>query len=287
MIQDVVSFSDSLCSGKCVRCRIILPLYYFPVSVCQGLLCLALRAASRCHSRLAAAAGAGQSSSAWQSAAGLLPTAGPAPIGPPCPARAPCPVPLPEPGCQPCWECPLPPAPLPCSPEEAGLRATVPPVPLEMAWPRLGGGCPAVLQAALESDLWVCNHTCLYPRTVAAHLRVWLLRPFQLLAPWFVPRGQPASRLRKGRERMRWHKVGIRPCGQERAESALCHASSRQGPKLCGVPSQKQRVLRQSAEVGVQAAMGCPWSTGLRVPGPVVLSTASASPQAAIQSREC
>lgn len=36
MIQDVVSFSDSLCSGKCVRCRIILPLYYFPVSVCQS-----------------------------------------------------------------------------------------------------------------------------------------------------------------------------------------------------------------------------------------------------------
>lgn len=40
MIQDVVSFSDSLCSGKCVRCRIILPLYYFLVSVCQSLLCL-------------------------------------------------------------------------------------------------------------------------------------------------------------------------------------------------------------------------------------------------------
>lgn len=36
MIQDVVSFSDSLCSGKCVRCRIILPLYYFPVSVCHS-----------------------------------------------------------------------------------------------------------------------------------------------------------------------------------------------------------------------------------------------------------
>ena len=43
MIQDVVSFSDSLCSGKCVRCRIILPLYYFLVSVCHSLLCLSVR----------------------------------------------------------------------------------------------------------------------------------------------------------------------------------------------------------------------------------------------------
>lgn len=43
MIQDVVSFSDSLCSGKCVRCRIILPLYYFLVSVCHSPLCLLVR----------------------------------------------------------------------------------------------------------------------------------------------------------------------------------------------------------------------------------------------------
>lgn len=43
MIQDVVSFSDSLCSGKCVRCRIILPLYYFLVSVCHSSLCLSVR----------------------------------------------------------------------------------------------------------------------------------------------------------------------------------------------------------------------------------------------------
>jgi len=95
MIQDVVSFSDSLCSGKCVQCRIILPLYYFPVSVCQGLLCPALCAAACCHSRLAAAAGAGRSSSAWQSAAGLLSTAGPAPIGPPLPTQRPAPHALP------------------------------------------------------------------------------------------------------------------------------------------------------------------------------------------------
>lgn len=53
MIQDVVSFSDSLCSGKCVRCRIILPLYYFPVSVCHSPLCLAAR--RRCLLSLTAA----------------------------------------------------------------------------------------------------------------------------------------------------------------------------------------------------------------------------------------
>lgn len=50
MIQDVVSFSDSLCSGKCVRCRIILPLYYFPLSVCHSPLCPRCGAGVCCHS---------------------------------------------------------------------------------------------------------------------------------------------------------------------------------------------------------------------------------------------
>lgn len=36
MVQDVVSSTDAFCSGKCVRCRIILPLYYFLVSVVRA-----------------------------------------------------------------------------------------------------------------------------------------------------------------------------------------------------------------------------------------------------------
>lgn len=49
MVQDVVSSTDAFCSGKCVRCRIILPLYYFLVSVCQSFASWKERVVS-CHS---------------------------------------------------------------------------------------------------------------------------------------------------------------------------------------------------------------------------------------------
>lgn len=71
MIQDVVSFSDSLCSGKCVRCRIILPLYYFPVSVCHSPLCLRCGAGVCCHSappRRPCGAGAAAAACGWSPA---------------------------------------------------------------------------------------------------------------------------------------------------------------------------------------------------------------------------
>lgn len=57
----------------------------------------------------------------------------------------------------------------------------------------------------------------------------------------------------------------------------LCILKARTQSLQCPFPEAAGAEC-QSTEMGVQAAMGHPWSTGLWAPGPVVLSTAPASP---------
>lgn len=175
-----------------------------------------------------------------------------------------------------------------CSLEEAGLRVAV----------RLGAAGDGVAMAglglpAMRSDSGTGERSVgLYPRmplprdgciAPASSASVSLSAAGTLVCAPRAARFKAAQRQRKDEAAQSGHKALW--AGACRVCFVLCILKARTQTLRCPFPEAAGAEC-QSSEVGVQAAMGCPWSTGLRVPGPVVLSTASASPQAAIQSRE-